>query len=562
MNTPLQNKTPLDQLRHWVDTTPDRVYLTQPLSDGSIVEYTWEQVWDQSRRMASYLRSLGLPRGGNIALYGKNSAHWIMADLAIWMAGHVSVPLYPTLSAAAARYIFEHSEAKFLFVGKLDGKADSWNEVQPVIPAKLPFVGLPLSPHMGIAQWDEIAGLHEPLAQIDRREPTQLATIIYTSGTTGQPKGVMHSFASITAPCLVTAQLWRTASQDRMLSYLPLAHIAERVALEVPSLVFGFQVYFNVGLETFQDDLKRARPTRFFSVPRLWTRFYQAINQKIPPPQQQALFADPVQGPVAKRNILAGLGLDAARIGFTGAAPLPAHIIAWYRELGLELIEVFGMTENAATSHACRPGDVKPGYVGTPLPGVECRIADDGEILIKSPGQMLGYYKAPNQAALETTPDGFFRTGDRGEVDEAGRLRITGRVKELFKTSKGKYVAPAPIENQLGRHPCIEAVCVTGPGEPQPFALVMLPLDKHREAYAAATTREMLDNEFTTLIREVNATLEGHAQLDYLVVVKDPWTIESGLLTPTMKLRRSVIEARYLPHAGAWRESGSKVIWE
>lgn len=269
-----------------------------------------------------------------------------------------------------------------------------------------------------------------------------------------------------------------------------------------------------------------------------------------------------MQGPIAKKNILAGLGLDAAQIGFTGAAPLPAQILSWYRELGLDLIEVYGMTENAATSHACHRGDVRPGYVGVPLPGVECRLADDGEVLVKSPGQMLGYYRASEDAQQCFTSDGFFRTGDRGEVDEAGRLRITGRVKELFKTSKGKYVAPVPIENRLGAHPFIEAICVTGPGEPQPFALLMLAADKYRQSREDDATRGQLERELTALLAQVNSGLEHHEQVEYSVIVQEPWTIESGLLTPTLKIRRSQIESRYLSRASQWRELARPVIWE
>ncbi|HEY0686719.1 MAG TPA: AMP-binding protein [Steroidobacter sp.] len=552
----------LDRLQHWAQATPDRTYLTQPQPDGKIIEYSWARVWDEARRMAAHLQSLSLPAGSNIAIYGKNSAHWIMADLAIWMSGHVSVPLYPTASSATADYVLRHCDARLIFIGRLDGVADSWKEVRPVLPSSLPQIGLPMSPESVTRRWHDIIAAHEPVQNIVERPSAELATIIYTSGTTGQPKGVMHSFGSLTAPCLTTAELWKTNPEDRMLSYLPLAHIAERVALEVPSLVFGFQVFFNLGLETFAQDLKRARPTRFFSVPRLWTKFYQAVNAQLPPEKQQALFADPVQGPIAKKHILAGLGLGAAHIGFTGAAPLPAQIIAWYRELGLDLIEVYGMTENAATSHACRRGDVRPGYVGVPLPGCECRIAEDGEVLVKSPGQMLGYYRSNEDSRQYLTPDGFFRTGDRGELDEAGRLRITGRVKELFKTSKGKYVAPVPIENRLGAHPFIEAICVTGPGEPQPFALTMLAADKYRQTVEDGAARCQLERELAALLEQVNVSLEDHEQVEYLVVVKEPWTIESGLLTPTMKVRRSQIENRYLTRAPQWRELARPVIWE
>jgi len=409
-------------------------------------------------------------------------------------------------------------------------------------------------------QWQDIMAEFAPLQNVVLRGRDALATIIYTSGTTGNPKGVMHNFGSLTAPAGCSVDLWSPSPEDRMLSYLPLAHVAERVAVEIPSLLFGFQLFFNDSLETFPVDLKRARPTRFFSVPRLWTKFYQAVNAKIPPAKQKLLFAIPILSRKIKRKILEELGLDSVKVGLTGAAPLSAEIIEWYRRLGLELLEVFGMTENCAASHAARAGEVRPGYVGTPLNGVECRIDDTGEVLVKSPGQMMGYYKMPEETAANLTPDGFFRTGDRGELDEKGRLKITGRTKDLFKTSKGKYVAPVPIENMLGAHPGVEVICATGPGQPQPFALAVLApgtLDpEDREA------RQRFEQEFAEHLDEINQQLEDHERLNYVVIVKEPWTIESGLLTPTMKLKRNEIEGRYLQFAENWRNRNQKIIWE
>ncbi|HEY8569477.1 AMP-binding protein, partial [Microbulbifer sp.] len=444
---------PLEYVLRWEKEKPNEVYLTQPLAGGEVETYTWGQVAEQARRVAAYLKSLDLPEGSNIALVGKNSAHWIMADLAIWMAGHVPVPLYPTLGADACTYILEHSEAKLLFVGRLDGVTDSWSELAPVLPESLPLLCLPMSPavrEVNSVHWDQLIRDFEPLKDVTLRGREALATIIYTSGTTGRPKGVMHNFRSLTAPAGCSVNLWLPSESDRMLSYLPLAHVAERVAVEIPSLLFGFQLFFNDSLETFPIDLKRARPTRFFSVPRLWTKFYQAVNAKIPPAKQKVLFSIPFLSSKVKKKILQELGLDSVQVGLTGAAPLSAEIISWYRKLGLDLLEVFGMTENCAASHAARIGEVRPGYVGTPLDGVECRIDDTGEVLVKSPGQMMGYYKMPEETRACLTEDGFFHTGDRGELDEKGRLRITGRTKDLFKTSKGKYVAPVPIENMLG----------------------------------------------------------------------------------------------------------------
>jgi long-chain acyl-CoA synthetase len=558
-------RTLLQCFHHWEKTTPDAVYLTQPYPDGHVVDYTWKQVGDQTRRIAAHLQTLGLPAGSRVALLGKNSAHWLMADLAIWMAGYVSVPLYPTLNEETARYIFEHSEAKALFVGKMDGKLDGWNEIRLAIPAGMPTIAMPMSPSQdlsGAPHWDDLVARQAPLARPADPPQEQMATIIYTSGSTGRPKGVMHSFGSMmSAPTVVGAQ-YPIGNQDRMMSYLPLAHAAERAVIESCSLYYGFRVYFAGDLNTFLADLRRARPTLFFSVPRLWTKFRQGVLDKLPEGKLNRLLRIPIVSGLVKRKILKQLGLDHVRVALTGSAALPPDILAWYRSLGLELLEGYAMSEDFCVSHFCRPGEVRVGYVGKPLPGVTTRISGNGEVLVKSPGNMMGYYKNPALTAESYTPDGFFKTGDRGEYDEEGRLRITGRVKELFKTTKGKYIAPVPIENKLGQHPKIEAVCLTGPGQPQPFALLMLSLDAQKELQEGRARREVLAEEFSALVKRVNDTLEDHEQMDYVVVVKDQWTMDNGFLTPTMKIRRSVIEERYLARAETWLKARQPVIWE
>jgi long-chain acyl-CoA synthetase len=546
----------------WEKKQPQTVYLTQPYPDGRVVDYTWAQVGDQARRMAAHLQSLQLAPGSNIALLGKNSAHWIITDLAIMMAGHVSVPLYPTLGGESARYILDHCEAKLLFLGKLDGSTDNWPKIEQALPAALSLIGLPMSPRKDIPQWEDLIARHPPLQQVNDPGPDALCTIAYTSGSTGQPKGVMHSYRSMMAAGDAMASVIGATGADRMLSYLPLAHVAERAAVESTSLYFGFHVFFSSGLSTFVDDIKRARPTIFFSVPRLWTKFYQAVNEKLPLSKQKLLFSLPIVSRLVRKKILRGLGLDHVRVALTGSAPLSPDLIVWYRDLGLELLDAYGMSENFGVSHVSRPGAVRIGYVGCCIEGVEARIADNGELLVKSPGQMMGYYKMPEQTAHDTLPDGFFRTGDRGEIDEQGRLRITGRVKELFKTARGKYVAPAPIEVKLGNHPQLEAVCVTGPNEPQPFALLMLSADTQQALAGDAGLRETLTGEFEGLLAQVNDTLEEHEKLDYMVLVRQPWTIESGFLTPTMKIKRHAIESCFLPHAETWLARRRKVIWE
>jgi long-subunit acyl-CoA synthetase (AMP-forming) len=561
MNSSVHHPTLVHAFLHWAETTPDRVYMTQPVN-GEVTTYTWRQCADEVRRVATYLDSLGLPKGSSIALLGRNSAHWILADLAIWLAGYVTVPLYPTLNGETAEYILEHSEARLLIIGKMDGKADGWRDIAPMIPADMPLIGLPLCPRKDIMQWEDIVARVEPRNDLPLPDPESLATIVYTSGSTGQPKGVMHSFGTMVSVAGSLRDTYHVTNEERMLSYLPLAHVAERAVLETSSLYFGFQVFFSEGLETFQQDLQRAQPTIFFSVPRLWTKFYLGVNEKLPPKKQKILFRIPVLSGLIKRKVLKQLGLDKCRLAITASAPLPPNIIQWYRDLGLELLDVYGMTENFGYSHGSRPGEVRVGYVGHCNPGVICRIADNGEVQVKSPGQMMGYYKNPEKTAEDMTDDGFLKTGDRGEIDEQGRLKITGRVKELFKTSKGKYVAPVPIEQKLNRHPKVEVICVTGPSQPQPFALLMLSLDAVAELEQQKLEREQLTQEFNELLDEVNQSLEDHEKLDYVVVVKDQWTMENGFLTPTMKIKRNIIEDRYLPHADTWITHRQTVIWE
>lgn len=236
-------------------------------------------------------------------------------------------------------------------------------------------------------------------------------------------------------------------------------------------------------------------------------------------------------------------------------------MLQWYRDLGLELLEGYAMSENFALSHGSRIGATRVGYVGQPMPGVECKLSPEGEVLVKSPGNMLGYFKEPELTKASYTEDGFLKTGDRGEVDEQGRLKITGRVKELFKTSKGKYIAPLPIENLLNADPHIEQSCVAGSGESMPHAVVLLS-EEHAKKASDPAHKATLDEVLKGLFERVNAQLEGHEKLSFLAVARERWTIENGFLTPTLKIRRSAIESSYAPHLPTWYQAGSKVLWQ
>ncbi|AZZ93350.1 AMP-binding acetyl-CoA synthetase [Hahella sp. KA22] len=549
--------TPLQRLYHWEKSRPGDVFMTQPMGDNLSVDYTFQRTAQEARRMAAYLRSLGLPEDAKVAILSKNCAHWIMSDLAIWMAGYVSVPLYPTLSADSVQQILEHSEAKVLFVGKLD----DWDTMKAGVPDDVRCISYPLSPPNDFPTWEDIVAKTHPLEESPPRKHEELATIVYTSGSTGMPKGVMLSFNNLAFAADGVVNFLDVGSHERMLSYLPLSHVFERFVVEMGALYTGFHVFFAESLDTFVRDLKAARPTLFLAVPRIWTKFQAGVLSKMPEEKLNFLLKIPGVSHLIRKKVLKGLGLEYVRFAGSGSAPLSQDILSWYRRLGLELLEGYGMSENFAYSHMTKPGRTKVGFVGEALPGVDVRVGSDGEILVKSPATMMGYYKEPDKTTEALTEDGFLRTGDLGEVDELGRLKLTGRKKELFKTSKGKYVAPAPIENRIISHPQIEMVCVAGSDYPQPHCLVMLSDD----AYPKRTNpdfRQTLEKSLQNLLQDINASVDPHERLQFLAVVSEQWTIENNFLTPTMKLKRNVIEEAYKPHLEQWYSAKAPVIWQ
>jgi len=554
----------LDHVLDHEASLSNRIYLTQPLGQGRVADYTWAQVLDQSRRMAAHLQSRGFPRGARIGILSKNCAHFIMAELAIWMAGYTTVAIFPTETAETVGYVLGHSAASLLFVGKLD----TWDAQKPGVSPELPRIAFPLAPDSARKEyegWDVITARTEPLAGQPRRAEDELAMIIYTSGSTGRPKGAMVGFGAISraAQGIVDDLRKRLGEQDdsRILSYLPLAHSFERSWVEASSLVDGkTHVFFAESLDTFLQDLQRARPTMFISVPRLWLKFQQGVFAKMPPQKLDRLLGIPILGRIVAKKILKGLGLDAVRQAGSGSAPLPPELIHWYRRLGLKLFEGYGMTEDNSYSHSSNEQFAEPGCVGVAQPGVQVRISPEGEIQIKSPGQFSGYYKQPELTAESFTEDGFFRTGDRGELRAGGLLKITGRTKELFKTAKGKYVAPAPIESLLLSNPLIELAMVSGVGQQAAYALVVLAEDL-RPRTGDAAVRARVEQELGALLKQVNARVADYERLQMIVVAREPWTIENGCLTPTMKIKRSRIEDVAAPQIEAWYAGHRPVVW-
>jgi long-chain acyl-CoA synthetase len=529
----MTEQLPLQRFQHWLDASPDRVWLRQPVA-GVWHDFTWRQVDDQARRLAAGLLALGCVPGDRVAILAKNCAEWFISDLAIMLAGLVSVPLYPLQSAESIAYVLGHADCKAIILGKLDEP----EKLDAGIGPQVKRIAMPYPTLRVDYQWHELQA-YPSLQDSHEQRGDELLSILYTSGTTGQPKGAMLSARAMAFAAANTSLEMKLSEHDQFFSYLPLSHAAERFLVQMNSLYSGASVAFVESLETFAADLRHVRPTVFFSVPRLWTRFQQGVLERMPEKRLALLLRLPFIGGLVARKIRRGLGLDRARVLVSGAASISRGLLDWYRTLGLTICEGYGMTENFAYGSFNRPGQVRFGTVGRPMPGNELRIAENGEVLFRSPTLMLGYYREP-QLSLSALDGGWLHTGDKGEVDADGYLRITGRVKDIFKTSKGKYVAPAPIEGEIAKNTWVEQVCLMGSNLDQPLALIEL------SPAARAQPREKVAVDLQATLHSLNATLQPHERLSHLLLVQDSWTVDNGCMTPTMKIRRNVLEARYI----------------
>ena len=538
-----------------------QLFLTQPRK-GEIRSWTWAEAMQEIRRIAGWLADQNWAPGSRVVILSKNSAWWIMADIAIWMSGHVSVPFFPSLRNESLSSLFQHSDPVACFLGELDQCPPF--DAPPL--QSLKFVRFPNAnpdhiPHSH-EEWQTIVQNGKAFDGQPLRAAEDVATIIYTSGTTGQPKGVMQSFRALSLmgksmePVLGNSPY----ALDRILSYLPLAHIAERAIVEMNSLMMPLHIFFTEGQLTFLSDLQRSECTIFFSIPRLYLRFQQGVFEKVPERKLERLLKIPVLNSIVRSKILKGLGLQYARLVASGGAAIPVELVHWYRKIGLNFVEGYGMTETGIT-HVPLPSKFRAGFVGNASPYADTRISAEGEVQIKGPMNMLGYYKNPALTQQTFTEDGYFRTGDRGEIDDEGRLRIVGRLKEEFKTAKGKYVVPAPIEKLLSLSTMFESVCVLGSGMAAPFALAVL-VPELRTAAESLPRRESLDNELMHEMDRVNNQLDPHEQLRFMVICQQPWTADNGLLTPTLKVRRTALEERFDSSFREWEEAKTSVLWQ
>lgn len=541
----------VERLLDWERREPQRVWLCQPIDDVER-RYTFAQAADEVRRAASAIRALGLPAGSRIAISGRNTAHWLIADLAISMAGHVAVGLYPRQGKATLGYILEHADIQYIFVGPslMAGDAD---ELVASLPAGIHSVGLPYPGVPATARsWQDFIAGHAPMHDYIAPPDDALAMLIYTSGTSGNPKGVMLSNASIAfAIDNILKHTIEAKAHEVLFSYLPLAHLMERIFGEAMSLAVGAEVHFLEKPEALAETLARVSPTRFSGVPLVYSRIQAGILGKLPQHKLDRLLGLPIIGTLFKRTLRRKMGLRKVDTLGSGAAPMPPAQIEWFARLGLKVLQGYGMTENCAYAAIELPETARAGSVGRPLPGSGFRLDGDGEIQFKHPAVMTGYYREPEKTREAFTDDGWLRTGDRGRVDADGFLYITGRIKDAFKTGKGKYVAPAEIEAAMARNTDIEQMCVVGAGLNQPILLATLGPN------AQQRSRTELEAALCADLKIVNAALDEHERIARCILVDDAWTPDNGLLTPTGKIRRSVLEQHYatlIASAAAQRE--------
>ncbi|MFM2658311.1 AMP-binding protein [Vibrio owensii] len=544
---------PNEMILKWAEERPNEVYLKQ-IINRQFVEFTYADVADKALKLVTALRNLGVQPGEKVALVSKNCAEWFICDLAMMLGDYVSVPIFPTAGADTIEYCVTHSESKALIGGKLDDPAATQQVIDSMpdlISIALPYDTAPKCQY----QFNEIIADVEPSAERPQHHDDKLMSLVYTSGTSGLPKGAMLTYGAFSWSVQQLINHIGIQENDRLFSYLPLAHITERVYIFGSSIMGGVTTAFPESLDTFIEDVKMHRPTLFISVPRLWTLFQQRIQDKLPQKKLNILLKIPFVNSLIKKKLADGLGLDQARVLGCGSAPVSPALLEWYRSVGLNITEAWGMTESFAYSTLNYPFRAdKIGSVGNAGPGIELKIADDDEIMVRGKGLFSGYYKNDIATQESFDPEGWLHTGDIGSIDADGYLTIQGRKKDTFKTAKGKFVAPVPIEKKLFEYSRVEMMCLIGLGLPAPILLVV-PHDFpnfDKERYARTTRK---------VVARMNQELESHEQIKGVLMIQDPWSIENGILTPTLKIKRHVLEQKYHEIGHNWPK-GELVVWE
>lgn len=543
----------LENFYYWAYNKPNEIFLKQPFG-VKFVNFTYQEAENHVNKLAAFFQEKIQLGPKHVGIMSKNSAYWILADLAISSAGCVSVPFYATLTAEQLNEVLVHSDCQILIVGKLD----HWESIKSGIPSNVLIIHSPESEGKEAIQWNDILDQEFPTFQPHKPQVDELSTIVYTSGTTGTPKGVMIPNSSVAQALNLARKIaYLDTPQTRFISYLPLCHIAERNIVEFACIAAGGTIYFVENLNTFKENLYRANPTHFLAVPRIWSKFQEGILEKIGGQKKlDLLLSIPILKQIIKNKIKKGLGLDKAILMLTGAAPMPPELLKWYQKIDFFIQEAYGMTENMGLNSLMPRDEIRIGSVGKIYDTCQTRIdPETKEIQMKAGYNSWGYYKE-EQLTQELFVDGWLKTGDMGEIDSDGFLSIIGRVKDNFKTAKGQYVSPAPIENKLSVDPHIEQCCVVGINLPQPIALIVLSLEGKK------IETSTLIGHLEALVKNTNPQFKKYEHLSKMIVLKEDWTIENNCITPTLKIKRPIIENKYLASFETWNNQTATIIFE
>jgi long-chain acyl-CoA synthetase len=550
---------------------------------------TWREYGDRVKDFAKGLITLGLAPGEFVNLIGNNVVEYPISDLGVLHAGGVPVSLYNSLAPEQIEYIVNHSEARFVICedrNYLEKFLKIQNEIPNVRKVVMWRDAEEFADNDWIVSYDAVvqAGREQDDAEFERRfkavDPEDLVTLIYTSGTTGPPKGVMVSHRNVVWTLKSFLQVMPLGPGTTQVSYLPMAHIAERMVGHYGPLQIGSVVHFCPDPRQIAGYVREVKPTYFFAVPRIWEKLYQGLQNAIAgsPDDQRAAAeealavrkqvvkleqsGDPLSEDLVTANeqaravtdfIAAMVGLEKVQVAGTGAAPIATDIIEFFWALGVPMYEVYGQSEDTGPTSWNRPGATKIGSVGPTIPGVEVKLADDGELLVHGGNVTRGYYKEPDLTA-ETFIDGWLHSGDVAEIDEDGFIKIVDRKKEILITAGGKNIAPSNVENLLKQHPLVGQACLIADARPYATALIALDADdaasygrKHGKAGDVATLSQDAEviADIDAYVQEMNKKLHNQEQVKKFTILPTEWSVDSGEVTPTLKMKRKVVNERY-----------------
>ena len=547
----------VDKLYELKSELPNEIFLRQPYGD-IWKEFTYEEVINEALQVVTALKAMGLQKGDKIGIYSKNHYQWVITELAIMMGGFITVPFYANLVGDDLNEVIKLSEIKLLFVGKID----NWKKAKEGIPTDLPIINFAqdsnkIKVDSGI-HWNDFIKDKEADQSNFRPSLNDTWAIFYTSGTTGVPKGAIMDYA---APANLNIKQDKqhknfnldTPGRNTFISYLPLNHIAEQALIIAVGFYNEGQISFVESLYTFAKNLADTKPSVFLAVPNIWLKLQQGIMANNP--RLDAMLRIRNAAEEIKKKIRISIGLDNTKLIISGASALPTSTINWFQKIGVNIQETYGMTEAMGIVVLQPRDDIRSVRTGKTFEEGLIKVdPETNEILVKNSWMFSGYYNEPELSIASFDKEGYYKTGDTGEYDSDGYLKVKGRLNDTFKTTKGEFIVPVPIENRFIGNTFIEQICVIGIDLPQPMALIQLS-EKSKSVNFDELKKSLLET-----LNKVNAQLHLHEKLNKLIATSERWSLENNILTPTNKIKRDTIHSTYNHLYEDWYDIKEKFI--